>query len=88
MTCCPDPSGNPGVKTRSCSDAYANRAFWLNKFQKNIERDTQNQVLLSSKGWKIVIVWQCELSRKDQREKTIKRIVEKIKINSDKTLEH
>jgi hypothetical protein len=23
MTCCPDPSGNPGVKTRSCSDAYS-----------------------------------------------------------------
>ena len=34
--------------------------FWEAKFRENINRDKLNQENLSSKGWKIIIVWECE----------------------------
>ena len=39
--------------------------FWKAKFRENINRDKLNQENLSSKGWKIIIVWECEIKDKD-----------------------
>ena len=39
--------------------------FWETKFRENINRDKINQENLSSKGWKIIIVWECEIKDKD-----------------------
>ena len=39
--------------------------FWEAKFRENINRDKINQENLSSKGWKIIIVWECEIKDKD-----------------------
>ena len=39
--------------------------FWNKKFNENINRDKINQENLSSKGWKIIIVWECEINDKD-----------------------
>jgi len=39
--------------------------FWNKKFNENINRDKINQEFLSSKGWKIIIVWECEIKDKD-----------------------
>lgn len=34
--------------------------FWLAKFQRNVERDQQNVVQLTSMGWTVDVIWQCE----------------------------
>ena len=39
--------------------------FWKAKFRDNINRDKLNQENLSSMGWKIIIVWECEIKDKD-----------------------
>ena len=39
--------------------------FWEAKFRENINRDKLNQENLSSKGWKIIIVWECEIKDQD-----------------------
>ena len=39
--------------------------FWNKKFNENINRDKINQENLSSKGWKIIIVWECEIKDKN-----------------------
>tara|TARA_B100000575_G_scaffold77134_1_gene60314 strand:- start:36 stop:455 length:420 start_codon:yes stop_codon:yes gene_type:complete len=39
--------------------------FWGVKFRENINRDKLNQENLSSKGWKIIVVWECEINDKD-----------------------
>jgi len=38
-----------------------NIEFWKGKIAKNIERDKLNISNLHNKGWKVIIVWQCEL---------------------------
>ena len=41
------------------------KEFWEAKFRENINRDKLNQENLSSKGWKIIVVWECEIKDKD-----------------------
>ena len=41
-----------------------NTSFWKNKFDKNIQRDKTKIDTLSSMGWKILIIWECELKTK------------------------
>jgi len=40
----------------------SNRDFWLAKFKTNVERDKAKASLLEAAGWKVIVVWQCELS--------------------------
>ena len=53
-----------------------NRTFWIEKFEKNKERDARNISLLEELGWHVIIVWECEL-KKDVRENNLRK-VEKI----------
>lgn len=36
--------------------------YWLPKLQRNVERDAANVNLLTSLGWEILIVWECEIA--------------------------
>ncbi len=38
-----------------------NAEFWKKKIGGNIERDSKNQGLLTELGWKVIVVWECEL---------------------------
>jgi DNA mismatch endonuclease (patch repair protein) len=40
-----------------------NRQYWESKFKRNLERDRANDVSLTALGWKVVVVWECEVSR-------------------------
>ena len=37
------------------------KEYWETKFRNNIKRDNLNQAKLSSKGWKVKIIWECQL---------------------------
>lgn len=38
-----------------------NSKFWQDKLSKNINRDTAHQLKLAEMGWRIVVIWECEL---------------------------
>lgn len=38
-----------------------NSEYWIGKIQKNIARDRNNQNILSSLGWDVLVVWECEI---------------------------
>lgn len=39
-----------------------NRAeFWERKFEQNVERDRRQQEQLIAMGWRVMVVWECEL---------------------------
>jgi DNA mismatch endonuclease, patch repair protein len=54
----------------------SNVSFWQEKFSKNVERDKKNYSTLVNNGWKVIVVWQCELYN-DTLE-TINRIVREL----------
>jgi DNA mismatch endonuclease (patch repair protein) len=48
----------------------SNRAYWSKKLKRNVERDARNKKCLKKLGWKVVVVWSCELrnpSRVEER---------------------
>ena len=38
-----------------------NIAYWQGKIGRNRERDGQHNVALKAAGWRVIIVWECEL---------------------------
>ena len=41
------------------------KEFWVSKFKENVIRDKSHQKKLSAIGWKIIIVWECEIKDKN-----------------------
>ncbi len=39
----------------------SNLEFWKPKIVRNKERDAENAIIIALLGWRILIVWQCEL---------------------------
>jgi DNA mismatch endonuclease, patch repair protein len=50
----------------NCKDGHlpkSNIDFWGKKIGKNIERDQRNYVLLRDMGWKVIVIWECEIEK-------------------------
>lgn len=50
--------------------------FWLPKLTKNRERDKQNLSNLISSGWKVMVVWECQLTNLEELERQLKSFLE------------
>lgn len=48
-------------KCREASLPKTNTAFWQGKFERNVARDLRNRAELRKLGWRVRIVWECEL---------------------------
>ena len=42
----------------------SNKEYWEPKIRRNVERDKINIELLQKEGWRVLIVWECELKKK------------------------
>lgn len=54
-----------------------NAEFWKTKITGNIIRDKKNQELLEQMGWKVDIIWECQL-KKDFAEKTLNELIARL----------
>jgi DNA mismatch endonuclease (patch repair protein) len=45
--------------------------YWVPKLERNVERDVRNRVALQNLGWRIHVVWECELQQPGWREKLV-----------------
>ena len=52
----------------------SNQEYWKPKILRNVERDKNNCRELSSKGWNVITIWECELKKKDF-EGTMERVI-------------
>jgi DNA mismatch endonuclease (patch repair protein) len=41
-----------------------NEKYWQEKITRNIERDQANAKELENRGWRVLIIWECELKKK------------------------
>jgi len=39
----------------------SNNSYWTKKLNRNIERDKAHMAALKEKGWKVLILWECEI---------------------------
>ena len=59
-----------------------NTEFWYAKFKYNQERDERNYQKLRDLGWRILIVWECEIRHGDAA-KRLKELEEEIRTVGD-----
>lgn len=56
-----------GCFWHKCSKCYrppkSNRAYWLPKIEKNVQRDRRNIRLLKKQGFKVIVLWEHELKK-------------------------
>jgi DNA mismatch endonuclease (patch repair protein) len=50
--------------------------YWLPKLEANRHRDEANQAALLKLGWKVMVIWECEI--KNAKEVDLKNILDKI----------
>jgi DNA mismatch endonuclease (patch repair protein) len=55
----------------------SNKEFWEEKLARNKLRDAKNHVKLSEQGWKVIVVWECEL-KPAFRAETLRKLCEQI----------
>jgi DNA mismatch endonuclease (patch repair protein) len=48
----------------------------LEKFERNVERDAENEEALRELGWSVLTVWECELN--DDPLGTIEQVIRKL----------
>jgi len=54
-----------------------NTEFWKNKIDGNIKRDKRDVVELEKQGWKVIVIWQCEIrSIELRKERFLKLLLE------------
>jgi DNA mismatch endonuclease, patch repair protein len=51
-----------------------NSEFWKAKFDTNIKRDRRNARALHAAGWRVLVVWECELTPIGRAVRTAKKI--------------
>lgn len=63
-----------------CKDATTPKTrtdFWLEKFDKNVKNDRLHSMQLIEAGWRVFIIWECEINKKF--EETMETLIEQIK---------
>ncbi|MFN0122600.1 MAG: very short patch repair endonuclease [Blastocatellia bacterium] len=50
----------------------SNQGYWIPKIERNQRRDTENITLLRAEGWKVLVVWECEIPDKQALHKMLR----------------
>ena len=66
---------HPGCK--KASTPSTNRDFWTTKFSANLQRDKKKIRELRKLGWKVLVVWECEIRNSEKLTKRLRRELEK-----------
>jgi DNA mismatch endonuclease, patch repair protein len=53
----------------------ANRAYWTGKIAKNRARDTETRNKLEALGWRVEVIWECELKADEALERRLKQVL-------------
>lgn len=56
----------------------SNLDYWEPKIRRNVERDAANQAALKEQGWRVFVIWECELKKKIAEDR-LSRLAEEIK---------
>jgi DNA mismatch endonuclease, patch repair protein len=59
---------------RNCTTPTHRRAWWLNKLEGNAARDKLQQRALRALGWRVIVVWECEIEKPGKLERLRTRL--------------
>lgn len=50
--------------------------FWVSKLESNVKRDRNNAMALRKMGWRILVIWECELKDEMKLSQRIRELLE------------
>lgn len=53
---------HPGCKAAACP--ASNVEYWRQKLTRNVARDVSNREALAAAGWRVLVIWECEIHGK------------------------
>jgi len=65
---------------KACRFAYtpkSNVVFWTKKFAENVARDRRTTSALRRLGWRVIVVWECELGRPEKLRSRLGRLLKR-----------
>ena len=71
--------GHPGC--RASRLPKTRHGFWAKKVSDNRARDARNIQLLEQEGWKVIVVWECELKSRSRRSRRLDALIHEIIAN-------
>jgi DNA mismatch endonuclease (patch repair protein) len=54
-------------RCRYATTPATNAAFWCAKFEANVARDSVVRKHLRREGWKVIVIWECQITEKNLR---------------------
>lgn len=75
--------GHKGCKRATVPKA--NNAFWIEKFARNRSRDAKAVRALRRAGFRVAVVWECEIDRIQPR---LLKVLEARRVNVGKAIDH
>ena len=73
---------HPGCKYSTTPST--NAEFWASKFEKNVANDKKHTEELQKKGWRVLVVWECEV--KNHFDETMEQLTKQIISEIDRGL--
>jgi DNA mismatch endonuclease, patch repair protein len=70
------------VGCKVASTPKSNAEFWIDKFNRNTERDARVADQLIARGWRVFIAWECETNTTAKATQTAERLVAEIRNES------
>lgn len=64
------------ARCRYATTPATRRAFWLEKFERNVERDRRTAAALRRLGWSVITVWECQLRRPEKVRARLERMLD------------
>lgn len=58
----------------------SNQEYWLPKLERNCKRDRMKQEELEHGGWRVIIIWECELKKASRQDRLISLYEEIVKM--------
>lgn len=56
----------------------SNTGYWDAKLTRNTDRDASNQAMLKDLGWKILVLWECEITRAEDLQDKLRGFLEEV----------
>lgn len=59
----------------------SNEEYWIPKITRNVERDQKNYERLRELGWRVIVIWECQLKKKEFEE-TMEKLISDLRAGS------
>ncbi|UUR08283.1 very short patch repair endonuclease [Sphingomonas glaciei] len=56
---------HPDPKCKDARPPASNKGYWSSKLGRNVQRDAANLAALEALGWRVLVLWECEVASPD-----------------------